>query len=155
MATFADYLAKCPRCHQTALLVYGEASYRNLALFEPVPWSPLDEQNPDWETMTDARRRQWLNQLPYKLAICYLDFDRGTWQLAVVRSNEKLRTGLPLWRPHACPLEVGNGVEPTKTDLVPDLPVLARDRGTERGDLAGGQLRPRRARFGRTRNGGV
>lgn len=153
MATFADYLAKCPRCHQTALLVYGEASYRNLALFEAIPWSPLDEQ-PDRE-LTDHQRRQWQNQLPYKLAICYLDFDRGTWQLAMVRSNEKLRPGMSLWRPHNCPMEVSDGVEPTKADLVPDLPVLARDRGTERGAVEGDHVRPRRARFGRTRHGGV
>lgn len=143
-----DYLARCPRCHATCLLVYGEASYRNLALFEAVPWSPLDEI-PDREFGTDRALQQWRNQLPYKLAISYIDFDRGTWQLAMVRSNEKLRVGQPLWRPHTCPLEASDGVEPKKTDLVPDLPVLARDRGAERGAVANGRRRARHTRLGR------
>lgn len=125
MATFADYLAKCPRCHQTALLVYGEASYRNLALFEAVPWSPQDEEPA--EDLTDAAERRWRQQLPYKLYVCYLDFDRGTWQVAMARANEKLRIGQPLWRPHNCP-----GEPLAKDDALPDLPAVSLDAGQQR-----------------------
>ena len=161
MLSLGDYLARCPRCHQTCLLVYGEASYRNLALFEATPWSPLDEAEPQHDLdngawrMTDHALQQWRNQLPYKLAISYLDFDRGTWQLAMVRANEKLRAGMSLWRPHTCPLEASDGVEPTKKDLVPDLPVLARDRGVERGAVAAGRVRRRNPRIGAARAGGM
>jgi hypothetical protein len=102
--SLADLLARCPRCRRTVLLTYGEASYRNLAVFEAVPWSPLDETPP--EGLTDNARKTWLRQLPYKLAAAYLDLERGTWQLAMVRSNDKLRPGLPLWRPHNCLEEV-------------------------------------------------
>lgn len=159
MPTLADYLARCPRCHKTALLVYGEASYRNLALFDAVPWSPLDELEPDG--LTEAARKRWQAQLPYKLYICYIDFERGTWQIAVARASEKLRRGLPLWKPHNCLMEA-NDVEPKKKDVLPDLPAAkievyaaAEAGGESRRAVENGRDRPRRARFGRYRDGGV
>lgn len=161
MPGLADYLARCPRCHQTALLVYGEASYRNLALFEAVPWSPLDEPEPEGEHFTEAGRRRWLALLPFKLYVCYIDFDRGTWQVAIARSNEKMRQGQPLWKPHNCLAEVSD-VEPKKKDLLPDLPAAkaevyaAAGAGSEsRRAVENGRGRVRRARFVRNRNGGV
>lgn len=157
MPTLNDLLARCPRCQKTVLLVYGRVSYRNLALFEAIPWSPLDEPEP--EGLTDNGRKRWLAQLPYKLYICYIDFETGTWDVAMARANEKLRQGEPLWKPHNCLREEDDGdLEPTKADLVPDrpavragLPVVDRDPEPSVGAVADGRVRRRRARPGGAR----
>jgi hypothetical protein len=151
-----DLLARCPRCRKTVLLTYGEASYRNLAIFEAVPWSPLDEPMP--ENLTAHQAKTWLRQLPYKLAVAYIDFTRGTWQLAMVRSSDVLRRGVPLWRPHNCLEEVDgdNRVESPATFVPQDHPavrtregVVAVD-GAERGRaVADGRRRARNPRLGR------
>jgi hypothetical protein len=160
-----DLLARCPRCHVPVLLTYGEASYRNLAIFEAVPWSPLDEEPEEGrDRMTPAGLRRWEALLPYKLAIAYIDLERGTWQLAMVRSNEKLRPGMPLWKPHNCLEEVGDDghVEPAATFTPQDQPVVrtrervvAVDGGQRGGPVADGGVRRRRARFGRAHPGEV
>jgi hypothetical protein len=120
----ADLLARCPRCRRTVLLCYGEASYRNLAVFEAVPWSPLDEPAP--EGLTENAHKTWLRQLPYRLAVAYIDLVRGTWQLAMVRSNDKLRQGQALWRPHNCLEEVTDDsrVESPATFAPQDRPAV-------------------------------
>jgi len=151
--SLGDYLARCPRCHATCIMVYGRASYKNLALFEPVPWSPLDETPAD-ESLSEAAYKRWRQQLPYKLYICYIDFELGQWEVAMVRSNDKLRTGAPLWKPHRCPLEESDGVEPTKADVLPDLKTVAVDGEERRVPVAPGNRRARNPRLGRARDGG-
>jgi len=150
------YLARCPRCGTTVLLVYGRVSYRNLAVFEPVPWSPLDEPVPD--DLTDAARKRWLAQLPYKLYICYIDFELGQWEVAMARTNEKLRSNQPLWKPHNCMREESDGVVPTKADLLPDLPaakseapLVAEAAAPRRGAVENHGRRRRSARAGAAR----
>lgn len=151
---YTDLLVRCPRCRKPCFLTYGEASYRNLALFEAKPWSPDDEL--PLERMTEAALKRWRAQLAHKLYICYIDFERGTWQVAAVRSSDKLRFGQPLWKPHNCLVEEdGDGVVPKKTDLVPDRPAVAMDAGERRPAVAGGHIRRRSSRIGARRTGGV
>lgn len=158
-----DLLARCPRCRRTVLLTYGEASYRNLAIFEAVPWSPLDEELNDG-TMTPAAYKSWLRQLPYRLAVAYIDMERGTWQLAMVRSNDKLRQGQSLWRPHNCLEEVTDDgrVESAAPFTPQDRPaartrerVVAVDGGDGGRPVADGRVRRRNPRIGTARAGEV
>jgi hypothetical protein len=93
-------LTKCPHCEAAVLQAYDVHVSTQCIDFDWRPWTLDLEAMPDM-LKTPAQKRRWVEERPYRLYLCILDFKHDTYTAAVDKPRGHVRQGV-LFKPHSC-----------------------------------------------------
>jgi len=95
-----SWIARCDYCRGAVFRMGLKTSSWHKTDFDVSPWAPEDETAPT--DLTAAQTRRWWEDRPYRLSLCLLDFEDGTYRVAVHKSRQQPPSGQALFQAHWC-----------------------------------------------------